>query len=142
VLKPSVALASLTYDWNTNKSAWGNANNLANKYDLTVGLFPWGSSAGGVCFGNGNEQVFSGAVSGTLYLRTACGIQSSTQGASSSGTNLFGSDFCEQNNRANLFPSASGHWNDSPYAGVFYRYWGYYRSLSSAYYGFRAAAYG
>jgi len=120
VLKESVALASLTHGWNGTNDAWGDAANLATKYDLESGLFPWGSATGAVYFGNGANEVFSGATSGTNWKRTACGIQSSTNGTSATGTNLFGNDYCYQYNR---------HWFHS-------------RSSSDTSVGFRACAYG
>lgn len=142
VLKPSVALASLTHGWNGTNDAWGDATNLATKYDLISGFFPWGGATGWVYFGNGSNQVFSGATSGTSYLRKCCGVQETTAGTSASGTNQFGADGCYQYNVANLFPLASGDWNGAASAGVFYRNWYNFRSYSSTVFGFRAAAYG
>ena len=142
VLKRSVSLSSLTGGWNGANDAWGDATNLATKYDLVSGLFPWGSATGWTCFGNGANQVFSGAASGVSYNRTACGIQDTVNGASASGTNQFGADGCNQNNRANLFPMAAGDWNNAANAGVFYRHWDLYRSTGSNYVGFRTSAYG
>ena len=142
VLKPSVALASLTHGWNGTDDAWGNAANLATKYDLISGFFPWGSATGSVYFGNGSNQVFSGATSGTSYLRKCCGVQETTAGTSASGTNQFGADECYQYNRANLFPLASGSWNSAANAGVFSRNLLNSRSSGNPYFGFRAAAYG
>ena len=40
-----------------------------------------------------------------------------------------------------LFPMASGNWNDAANAGVFYRYWYYYRSNDNNNVGFRACDY-
>ena len=143
VLKTTIALSSLRAGWNGANDAWGDATNLATKYDLVGGLFPWGSATGSVYFGNGSNQVFSGATSGTSYLRKCCGVQETTAGASASGTNLFGADECYQYNRANLFPLASGSWvGTATGAGVFHRYWSGSRSNISTFHGFRAAAYG
>ena len=142
VLKPSVALASLTHGWNGTNDAWGDATNLATKYDLISGFFPWGGATGWVYFGNGSNQVFSGATSGTSYLRKCCGVQETTAGTSASGTNQFGSDGCYQYNVANLFPVAAGSWNNAASTGVFYRNWLYSRSNDVSGVGFRAAAYG
>ena len=142
VLKTSIALSSLRAGWNGTNDTWGDATNLATKYDLISGFFPWGSANGFVYFGNGSNQVFSGATSGASYLRKCCGVQETTAGTSASGTNQFGADACYQHNITNLFPLASGHWASAANAGVFYRSWRYYRSLSSAEFGFRAAAYG
>lgn len=142
VLKRSVSLSSLTAGWNGTNDAWGDASNLATKYDLISGLFPWGSTAGWVYFGNGSNQVFSGAASGVSYSRTACGIQDTTNGASATGTNQFGADGCFQYNIANLFPLAAGGWPSGGGAGVFGRHWAYYRSSSDNGIGFRVSAYG
>lgn len=142
VLKTSIALSSLRAGWNGTNDAWGDATNLATKYDLISGFFPWGSTAGWVYFGNGSNQVFSGATSGTSYLRKCCGVQETTAGASASGTNQFGADGCYQYNVANLFPLASGYLSDAASAGVFSRSWSVSRSLSNTFFGFRAAAYG
>jgi hypothetical protein len=107
-----------------------------------TGLFPFGSTTGWTYFGNGSNNVFSGATSGTSYLRTACGIQDTTNGTSVSGTNQFGNDGCYQYNLANQFPLGSSTWSDSSTAGVFYRGWYHVRSYSFQNAGFRAAAYG
>jgi hypothetical protein len=142
VLKRSVALASLTGGWNGANDAWGTAANLATKYDSVAGLFPWGSTTGWTCFGNGWNNVFSGATSGTGYLRTACGIQDTTNGTSAAGTNQFGNDGCLQYNRANQFPIGSGGWGDGSGAGIFSRHWVHVRLIGYDNMGFRAAAYG
>lgn len=142
VLKRSIALASLTGGWNGANDAWGDATNLATKYDSVTGLFPFGSTTGWTYFGNGSNNVFSGATSGTSYLRTACGIQDTTNGTSAAGTNQFGSDGCHQRNCANLFPLGSAYWGHGSLAGVFYRFWSNVRSDDYYYVGFRAAAYG
>ena len=142
VLKRSVSLSSLTGGWNGANDAWGDATNLANKYDLVSGLFPWGSATGWVYFGSGSNQVFSGAASGVSYSRTACGVQDTVNGESASGTNQFGADGCYQYNHANLFPMAAGHWGYAAGAGVFCRYWGSCRSSDNSGAGFRVSAYG
>ena len=142
VLKRSVSLSSLTGGWNGANDAWGDASNLASKYDLVSGLFPWGSATGVVYFGNESNQVFSGATSGVSYSRTACGIQDTTNGTSASGTNQFGTDYCSQYNIANLFPLGAGYWSNAADAGVFFRFWSNYRSNVNSSSGFRVSAYG
>lgn len=142
VLKRSVSLSSLTAGWNGTNDAWGDATNLATKYDLVSGLFPWGSAAGAVYFGNGSNQVFSGAASGVSYSRTACGIQDTTNGTSASGTNQFGTGCCYQYNVASLFPLGAGYWYSATDAGVFFCRWNTYRTRDIGSAGFRAAAYG
>lgn len=145
VLKSSVALASLTSGWTSGASgtdAWGDAAHLGLLYDSTANLFPWGATTGWTYFGNGANQVFSGATSGTDWLQTGCGIQDTTNGTSAGGTALFGADGCYQYNTANLFPLCAGYWDYAANAGVFYRYWGVSRSLGNDGCGFRAGAYG
>jgi hypothetical protein len=142
VLKRSVSLSSLTGGWNGANDAWGDAANLATKYDLVSGLFPWGSATGWTYFGNGANQVFSGAASGVSYSRTACGVQDTVNGASASGTKQFGADGCSQDNRDNLFPMAAADWISVKFAGVFARHCGFYRQVNNVICGFRAAAYG
>ncbi|MEO5344463.1 MAG: hypothetical protein H7842_14240, partial [Gammaproteobacteria bacterium SHHR-1] len=142
VLKESVALSSLTHGWDGTNDAWGNTTSLATKYDAVTGIFPWGSTTGTVYFGSGTNQVFSGATSGTDWLQTACGIQDTTSGASATGTNLFGNDYCSQYNRANLFVFCAGIWSAAAGAGVFCRGWGSHRSNDYVNLGFRAGAYG
>lgn len=142
VLKTSVALSSLTYGWNGTNDAWGDTTNLATKYDLETGLFPWGSTTGWTYFGSGANQVFSGATSGISWKRTACGIQNATSGADATGTSQFGNDGCYQYNTANLFVPSAGDWVNAASAGVFYRDWGNVRSDGYGSVGFRVGAYG
>ncbi len=142
VLKTSVALSSLTHGFNGTNDAWGDETNLATKYDLETGLFPWSNATGFVRFGNGANQVFSGATSGIGWKRTACGIQDSTSGTSSEGTNQFGNDGCIQYNRANMLVISADAWDNATRSGVFFRSWSFYRSQNSYFIGFRAGAYG
>lgn len=137
VLKSSVAIGNLTGGWNSGNDAWGNTTHLATLYDAVSGLLPWGSTTGWTYFGNGANQVFSGATSGTDWLRTGAGIQKDTNATSAAGTSQFGNDGCYQYNTANLTPLGSSYWGDAGSAGVFCRYWGNYRSLSNYYVGFR-----
>ena len=141
VLKPTVALSSLTGGFGGATDAWGTTSSLAANYDAINVFLPWTSNTGWDYFGNGTNQVFSGATSGTDYLRSCSGIANTT-GMSATGTNQFGNDGNYRHSRANLFPLASGYWGDAASAGVFCRYWYYYRSYGSSSVGFRAAAYG
>jgi hypothetical protein len=142
VLKTSVALSSLTHGWNGTNDAWGDTTNLATKYDLETGLFPWGATTGWTYFGSGSNQVFSGATSGISWKRTACGIQNATSGADATGTSQFGNDGCYQYNRANLFALSAAYWDSAANAGVFYRGWSGGRSYGDSGVGFRAGCYG
>ena len=140
LLKPSVALASLTGGFGGATDAWGTTGSLATNYDLIPGFLPWTSTTGYIYIGNGSNQVFSGATSGTDYLRSCSGI-GNLSGMSAAGTNQFGNDGCYRYGRANLFPLTSGGWYDGASAGVFSRYWSGRRSLDSEFEGFRSAAY-
>ncbi len=141
ILKTSVALASLTGGYGGANDAWGSAANLAANYDLINGFLPWTSATGWICYGNGASQVFSGDTSGTDWLRSCAGVPL-LAGTNATGTSQFGNDGCYQYGRANLFPVASGYWNDAALAGVFYRLWSHFRSYDNTRVGFRAAAYG
>ena len=141
VLKRSARHADLTGGFGGTTDAWGTTSSLTTNYDLINGFFPWTSATGWEYFGNGSNQVFSGAVSGTDYLRSCCGIANAT-GMSAAGTNQFGADGNYRYGCANLFPMASGVWGSAAKAGVFCRIWNYYRPSVSGYVGFRAAAYG
>ncbi len=145
VLKTSVALSSLTAGWTSGASgtdAWGDAAHLGLLYDNVAGLFPWGATIAWTYFGNGANQVFSGATSGVSYQRTSCGIQDTTSGTSAGGTNQFGSDGCLQINMANPFVLSAGSWGGGASAGVFFRQGDYGWSADGASMGFRAGAYG
>ena len=142
VLKESIALSSLTAGFGGANDAWGTDANLANNYDDITGLKPWGSATGWTYFGSGANNVFSGDLSGTNWLQTACGIQDTTAGADATGTVQFGQDGCYQANPANNYPVSSGYWSDTGSAGAFYRSWDFCRSNDGGSYGFRAAAYG
>jgi len=141
VLKRSAKHSALTGGFGAATDAWGTAANLATNYDSITGFLPWLATTGQNYFGNGANQVFSGATTGTDYLRSCCGIGALT-GMSATGTSQFGSDGNYQYGRANLFPLASGNWNNAGSAGVFYRNWSYIRSNGGSSVGFRASAYG
>jgi hypothetical protein len=65
----------------------------------------------------------------------------SSGGASTSGTNLFGTDYFYQYMRNELFPLYGGGWSGGSYAGVWGRSLSNYRTYSSYYAGFRCACY-
>lgn len=141
VLKTSVALSSLTGGHGGSTDAWGTTSSLPTNYDAITGFLPWTSTTGWNYFGSGSNQVFSGATSGTDYLRSCSGIAIQT-GMDATGTAQFGNDGNYRYGTANLFPFASGVWNNGSWAGVFFRIWSYDRSLDHLYVGFRSSAYG
>ena len=140
-LKESVALSSLKHVWNDTNDAWGTETHLNTLYDETSDLF-WWTTSGTTYFGNGANQVFSDAVSGRDWLRTAIGISETATGMSATGTSQFGNDYHYEYSRANLFVVVSGTWLNSSSAGVFYRHWNYHRSLANNLTSWRAAAFG
>lgn len=139
-LKRSVALASLTSGFDGSTDAWGTTTSLATNYDLTTGFLPWGSYTGSILYGQGSNQVFSGALSGTDYLRSCCGLGDIN--GMGSGTNLFGNDGLYRYARANVFPMTSGPWMMGTAAGIFERHFFNWRARDDYAVGFRAAAYG
>ena len=141
VLKRSARHANLTGGFGGTNDAWGTTSSLTANFDLINGFLPWTSATGWEYFGNGSNQVFSGATSGTDYLRSCSGIANTT-GMSAAGTNQFGADGNYRYGRANLSPLASGSWSRAGGAGVFCRNWSHIRSSDSVHVGFRAAAYG
>ena len=141
VLNTSTALSSLTGGYGGTNDAWGSTSTLTTNYTAITGFLPWTSTTGWNYFGSGSNQVFSGATSGTDYLRSCSGIALTT-GMDATGTAQFGNDGSYRYGTANLFPFASGRWGFAAGAGVFVRFWVYVRSNVVYDVGFRACAYG
>jgi len=124
ILKPSVAVNTLTGGWNTGSDVWGNEAHILNLYDAITGYFPFGSTQGSyIYYGNGTNRVFDPAVSGDGYARTAAGVQQDNNAMSAGGTNLFGNDGGYRYNRHNQFAFCGGGWYSSSAAAVFARMW-------------------
>jgi hypothetical protein len=141
ILKRTAFHKNLTGGFGGTNDVWGTTSSLATNFDAITGFEPWLSTAGWNYFGNGANQVFSGATSGTDYLRSCVGI-GAISGMSATGTNQFGNDGNYQYGVANQVPLAAGYWHSAAGAGVFYRGWDYFRSGVSSVIGFRCAAYG
>lgn len=141
LLKRSIRHSTLTGGFGGTNDAWGTTASLATNFDLVPGFLPWTSTTGVNYFGSGANQVFSGATSGTDYLRSCTGVALQT-GMDATGTNQFGNDYNYRYSVANLFPMASGYWSSAADAGMFLRSWNYYRSYGRNYVGFRSSAYG
>lgn len=140
VLKHSTDIATLTGGWNGATDAWGDAANLATKYDLVTSPHPLGSSIGYVQWGNGTNAVLQNDLNGVN--RDVCGfIPKNSSSTSATGANLFGNDQLYKQNIQNMVPLACGRWDDSVPAGVFCRGFGYSRSNGYDASGFRASAY-
>ena len=140
VLKHSTDIATLTAGWNGATDVWGDAANLATKYDVVTSPHPLGSSTGNVRWGNSTNAVLQNDLNGVN--RDVCGfIPKNETSTSGLGVNLFGSDYMNKYNIQNMVPLACGHWNYPTLAGVFARYFTFGRSASYHIYGFRASAY-
>ena len=91
--------------------------------------------------GDGAGQVLSEALAGNGYMLTALGIPKDAGGISTSGSNLFGSDYFYQYIRNELCLLSCVTWDDASYAGASAVAWTDSRAYSSSYIGFRSACY-
>ena len=91
-------------------------------------------------FGNGANQVLSGALTGNNWSLSGLGFPLTT-GISTSGTNIFGQDWYYQYVRDQLCVQSGGYWADTSTAGVWTALLSRPRTLSFITVGFRAASY-
>ena len=91
--------------------------------------------------GDGAGQVLSEALAGNGYMLTALGIPKDAGGISTSGSNLFGSDYFYQYIRNELCLRSCASWNYASYAGASAVAWHYNRPSSYSSVGFRSACY-
>jgi hypothetical protein len=141
-LKPSVAIGDLTAGWDSGNAAWGNTTHLATLYDSVSNLFPWTTETDYYYLGNGTNQVFSAATSGTNWLRTCAGLPKDMDAFSAQGTALFGKDSLFLSNKANLFVRFNGFWGGLENAGVFCSFYNIGRASKGLTLGFRCGLYG
>lgn len=92
-------------------------------------------------WGNGSNQVLAEDASGDPWVLTGLGLPETGQNVSSSGTNLFGTDYFYQYIRNELCLVASMLWNSGSAAGVWGLYLNVHRPSSNYAVGFRAACY-
>lgn len=136
ILKPSVEIASLTGGWNGATDVWQNASNISTLYDqVNIGLTHNTNKK----WGNGTNQVLSGASSGAGYATDSLGFPRDNNAYGDSGTNLFGVDRWYMCYRANLAPRVCGDWDSSSFAGVWSMYVYSNRSSPNNSCGFRSA---
>ena len=140
ILKESVAMSTLTSGWNTGNDHWGTDAFLDTNFQ-EINLAHVGAADGWQYFGNGTNQVFSADLSGNNWLMTGMGIYKDANGASASGTNLFGQDGLYEYHASNLCVPSGGYWASGGVAGVCCALLVHYRSDSYASVGFRAACY-
>ena len=140
MLKESVDVRTLTAGWSGATDAWGDAAHLVTLYDAID--IPYVTNTGAVYrYGNGANQVLSEAISGDGYRLAGLGLPMDANARSSSGTNLFGTDFTDEYHRANLVTMSGGSWSNGSNAGVWMTGWGNSRQNSSIVVGFRCACY-
>ena len=140
VLKQSVDVATLTGGWNTANDVWGDATNLATKYDSVTSSHPLGSTTGNVNWGNGTNAVLQNDLNGVN--RDVCGfIPKNATATSATGANIFGNDRLIKNNKQNLVPLTCGYWSNSGPGGIFNRNFNDFRTAGNFGASFRASAY-
>ena len=91
-------------------------------------------------FGNGANQVLSGALTGNDWTLSGLGFPV-TGGMSSAGSNTFGRDYYYQYARNELCVQSGAHWSNTSVAGVWAAGLTSDRSYANNYTGFRAASY-
>ena len=121
---------------------WGATGVAAMMESLAFPLLAAaGGTAMGMKYGNGANQVLSGAASGLGHALTGLFAPKDTGGMSSGGTNLFGTDQIYQYIRNELCALSGGYWNNSSNAGVCALNLSYGRTNASSGFGFRCACY-
>lgn len=139
VLKKTAYLKDLTAGWNAATDAWGNAGSLATRYDAVTSPITISSGVDSK-WGNGANQVLSADVSGVAH--DLCGfLPKNDAAADATGTNQFGNDYLYKYNLANMYVLSAGVWDDSAFAGSFYRVLNISRSSGYGNRSFRACAY-
>ena len=121
---------------------WGATGVAAMMDAITMPLLAASGGSGfAQRFGSAANQVPSEAVSGAGWLLTGLGIQKDSNGISSAGTNLFGTDYFYQHIRNELCALSGGYWDDSSGAGVWTLPLYSARTGSDGAVGFRCACY-
>ena len=116
-----------------------NATSASN-YDNTT--IPFANNSG-LYFGNGTNNPFRMVEdrNSNEYRLNCAGIPSSGSGVSSSGTERFGQDYLCVHSYADHFAVCGGYFNNTFYAGVWYRYVAYYLFDGVSDVGFSASLY-
>ena len=92
-------------------------------------------------FGSVANQVLSEATSGAGYLLSGLGLPKDADGMDTTGTNLFGKDYCYVYVINELCLVVAYHWSHAAGAGVWAAGFHAFRGYSGDTGGFRAAAY-
>lgn len=138
-LKTTIKVSTLTNS-STVSGAWSTLGIAANYDSLGSRIGALSGNVRSVKVGNGTQQVFSSAMTGTDWQATCAGIPLST-GVSSLGTDLFGHDVIYDNRLDNLCPSVGGYHANGELAGVWCMEFSNYYAMSNARTGVRAALY-
>ena len=140
VLKESVKMSDLTSGWGGDTDAWGNADHVAQLYDV-IQLPQVDHYKNWKRFGNADTPVLSPAVAGNTWLTTGLGLFQNSEAWSSSGSNAFGRDGAYSYHRANLCLRSGGNWHYGSLAGVWCALFDDSRHSSNTSVGCRAACY-
>ncbi len=142
VAKEATAMKNFTAGNSTATDHWGQSG-VNNMMEVFVPQFRTDYPNNGFVqrYGNGSNKVLSDATNGTAYVLAGLGLPLDGTAVSSSGTNLFGSDYFYQYIVNELCLRSCGNWNNGSSAGVWVVGWSNDRGNSSGYVGFRAACY-
>ena len=139
VAKEATAMKDFTNGVAAATDHWG-ATGVAAMMDRFAPPFGAGD-AFAQRFGSDANQVLSGATSGAGYVLSGLGLPKDADGMNTTGTNLFGKDYCYVYVINDMCLIVACRWDDASYAGVWSAYFVASRSGSSNYVGFRAACY-
>ena len=142
VAKKSTAMRDFTSGNSVDTDHWG-ANGVAAMMEAFSPAFEAAYPNNGFSqrIGEGAGQVLSEAQSGNDYALTGLGLPKDPGGISTSGTNLFGSDYFYQYIRNELCLLSCALWGYSSGAGVSAVSWNHVRTSSFYAVGFRAACF-
>lgn len=139
--KKSARMASYTSGTTLATDHWGAAG-VAATMDRVYPAFRTDYPNNGFAqrFGNGANQVLSGALTGNDWTLSGLGFPV-TGGMSSAGSNTFGQDYYYQYARNELCVLSGASWGSSSSAGAWAASLGDYRTNANGSTGFRAASY-
>ena len=139
--KKAARMAAYTSGTTLATDHWG-ATGVAATMDRVIPAFRTDYPNNGFAqrFGNGANQVLSGALSGNDWTLSGLGFPVAG-GMSSAGSNAFGQDHYYQYVRNELCVRSGANWNDTSAAGVWAANLGLYRTYATLDTGFRAASY-
>jgi len=135
--KTNTAAKTLTAGATLATDVWGATGVAAHSDAIAI---PFVVGAVGQYYGNASAQVLSEATSGDGWKITGLGLPT-VNGASITGTPLFGANYFYRSYITDMVPLSSYSWNDTTKAGIFGLYLGSARTTARNYMGFRCACY-